>query len=99
MSYEEFYKKFIESLSTNNPPTGLSSELLALWHDHQNNCEEAHKVAQENEGTICDLVHAYLHRKEGDNVNARYWYRQAGRKFARVSLQDEWQALVKEFCL
>ena len=25
-------------------------------------------------------VHAYLHRKEGDQMNAAYWYDRAGKK-------------------
>jgi hypothetical protein len=27
-------------------------------------------------------VHAYLHRKEGDQDNAAYWFRRAGQPFA-----------------
>jgi hypothetical protein len=38
-------------------------------------------------------VHAYLHRKEGDESNAGYWYRRAGRPQARGSLEDEWTAI------
>ena len=40
-------------------------------------------------------VHAYLHRKEGDEPNAGYWYRRAGREFHRATLEEEWQALVE----
>ncbi len=40
-------------------------------------------------------VHAYLHRKEGSEWNADYWYKRAGRKFHRTSLEDEWSALVE----
>jgi hypothetical protein len=38
-------------------------------------------------------VHAYLHRKEGDEGNAGYWYRRARRPFARESLETEWAAI------
>ena len=31
-------------------------------------------------------VHAYLHRKEGDRANARYWYRRARKPEAIDSL-------------
>jgi hypothetical protein len=40
-------------------------------------------------------VHAYLHRKEGEQRNADYWYRLAGRSYYRVDLSDEWAALVQ----
>jgi len=39
-------------------------------------------------------VHAYLHRKEGDESNAAYWYRRAGEQYRRVKLEEEWRALV-----
>ena len=29
-------------------------------------------------------VHAYLHRVEGDDGNARYWYTQARRAVAKI---------------
>jgi len=39
-------------------------------------------------------VHAYLHRKEGDEGNARYWYRRANVTPAAGSLDVEWRAIV-----
>jgi hypothetical protein len=39
-------------------------------------------------------VHAYLHRKEGEEWNADYWYRRAGH-YRRADLNEEWQALVE----
>ena len=41
-------------------------------------------------------MHAYLHRKEGDLDNARYWYQRAGRAVPTSSLATEWKALVEE---
>ncbi len=38
-------------------------------------------------------VHAYLHRKEGDEANAGYWYRRARRPHARVTLDEEWREI------
>jgi hypothetical protein len=40
-------------------------------------------------------VHAYLHRKEGAEENADYWYRRSGRGFHRPEFADEWTALVE----
>ena len=45
--------------------------------------------------TAC-WVHGYLHRKEGDFGNADYWYRRAGKARPSVSLNKEWEAIVKE---
>jgi hypothetical protein len=36
-----------------------------------------------------------LHRKEGVEWNAEYWYKRAGRKFKRATLDAEWEALVE----
>jgi hypothetical protein len=38
-------------------------------------------------------VHAYLHRKEGDDGNAGYWYRRGGKPPASGSLDAEWNAI------
>jgi hypothetical protein len=40
-------------------------------------------------------IHAYLHRKEGDEGNAGYWYRRAGKKMPDYSLENEWEEIVK----
>lgn len=40
-------------------------------------------------------VHAYLHRKEGVEWNAEYWYQRAGRRFRRATLEEEWEALAE----
>ena len=42
-------------------------------------------------------VHAYLHRKEGDQPNAEYWYRRARVAPSVLTLDAEWEALVKGF--
>jgi impB/mucB/samB family len=43
---------------------------------------EALESAQHDEGVAGSCVHAYLHRKEGDQSNAAYWYSRAGKPFA-----------------
>jgi hypothetical protein len=40
-------------------------------------------------------VHAYLHRKEGDLGNARYWYHRANQPIANDSLEAEWARIVE----
>jgi predicted transcriptional regulator len=39
-------------------------------------------------------VHAYLHRKEGDQDNAAYWYSRAGKPVCREPLDAEWLSIV-----
>ena len=42
-------------------------------------------------------VHAYLHRVEGDEGNAEYWYNRAVQPVCTTSLDAEWKALYAEF--
>ena len=56
---------------------------------------ERTKSAQQDEGAEGSWVNAYLHRKEGDQGNAAYWYRRAGKPVCREPLDAEWLSIVK----
>ena len=85
---------FTASLHQNQPPGGCSVYLQAMWHDAKGDWDQAHALVQDLTGKNAAWVHAYLHRKEGDNWNANYWYTKAGRNMPDVSLQEEWAAIV-----
>jgi hypothetical protein len=87
--------EFRQSLGATSPPP-LPPLLRALWHDAKGDWDEAHRIAQDVSGADGAWVHAYLHRKEGDPSNARYWYQQAGKQEATDTLQEEWARLVAE---
>jgi len=90
--------EFTASLTQPKPPAGLHPILEALWHDAKGDWQTAHSIAQSKEGSAqYDRLHAYLHRKEGDDSNARYWYRRAGAQVFDGTLQQEWEELVKKF--
>jgi len=92
------FDKFQASLEQDEPPAGLSPYLTALWRDHRGDWKSAHEIVQEIEDRNAAWVHAYLHRKEGDEDNARYWYRQAGKSFpSNQSLDEEWKGLTESF--
>lgn len=76
-------------------PGSVTSPLRALWHDARGDWHTAHQIAQACDTTDGAWVHAYLHRKEGDLGNARYWYRRANRQEASGSLEAEWDELVE----
>lgn len=82
---------FKASLSNDTPPTDLSPALGALWLDAKGEWEASHERTQDDDTQDAAWVHAYLHRKEGDESNARYWYNRAGRDFPEVSLKEEWE--------
>jgi hypothetical protein len=77
------------------PPAGLSAPLRALWLDGTGDWAGAHGTVDDLETKAAARVHAYIHRKEGDLDNARYWYRRAGAAPFSGSLDDEWTELVR----
>jgi len=89
------FKDFKTSLAAASPPKDLSAPLEALWWDAKADWARAHSLVDELETRDGMAVHAYLHRKEGSDTNANYWYDRAGRGFHRPTLEAEWEALVE----
>jgi hypothetical protein len=87
---------FRASLAETEPAVGLALPLQALWWDAKDDWSRAHTCAQQDEGATGTLVHAYLHRKEGDLSNAGYWYRRAGRPMFQGPPDAEWTVLAQE---
>jgi len=84
-----------QSIDENKIPNDLSVYLKALWHDAKGDWDRAHTIIQDVPDKNASWIHAYLHRKEGDIGNADYWYSKAGRKRPVVSLDEEWEEIVK----
>jgi hypothetical protein len=85
---------FRKSLTATEPPAGLTFALAGLWWDARGDWTRAHESAQQDEGTEGSWVHAYLHRKEGDQGNAAYWYNRAGKPVCGEPLHIEWLGIV-----
>ena len=90
------FEGFVDSVAAGPPPAGVSPALLALWDDARGDWDRAHELAQSAGGREGDWVHAYLHRKEGDEMNAGYWYARAGKPVATGDLAAEWAAIARE---
>ena len=86
---------FRVSIGQEIPPEALSAPLRALWWDAKGDWTQAHSLVDELETPDGMAVHAYLHRKEGEQWNADYWYQLAGRTYYRDELPEEWTALVE----
>ncbi len=96
----DFFMTLIElktSLQLSEPPKGINTYLIALWHDEKGNWEEAHNIIQDIDNSNGAWIHAYLHRKEGDKGNAQYWYNRAGKNFPKVNLEEEWEEISSHF--
>lgn len=88
-------EEFRATLNAAEPPREYATPLAALWWDAKGDWARAHGMVDELSTSDAMAVHAYLHRKEGVEWNAEYWYARAGRKFHRPSLDAEWEALVE----
>ncbi len=93
MSIEEFH----DSLSREQPPLELSPVLASLWFDAKGNWKKSHEIIAELESKDAALIHAYLHRKEGDLSNAEYWYRRAKTHMPDTDFETEREILVNKF--
>ena len=87
---------FTATIADDAPPVGLSPAVQALWWNAKGDWQQAHQCAQSQKDEHGAWVHAYLHRVEGDESNAGYWYRRAGRDHSAAALNDEWREIVAE---
>ena len=89
------FEQFKATLGNAAPPADLPAPLAALWYAGKGNWEKAHDIAQDIPTPDGSWVHAWLHRQEGDQGNAHYWYVRAGRSMPAMSLEEEWVEIVK----
>jgi hypothetical protein len=91
------FSLFKLSIDQKAPPEDVNIVLKALWYDAKGDWKAAHNIVQMQEGIFAyDRIHAYLHRKEGDLFNAKWWYSRLKLQFPLISLAQEWEILVKE---
>ena len=91
------FAEFKLSLNQRVCPKELTIYAKALWLEGKGEWEQSHELIQDLPDLDAARIHAYLHRKEGDQWNANYWYSRAQAKPCQLSLQEEWDELVKEF--
>ena len=86
----------LETLRKTPDPNMLqSAHLQALWHDLNGDWDSAHSIVQKMSDTNAMWIHAYLHRKEPDIWNAKYWYRNAGKPYPReIDFDQEAQTIL-----
>ena len=87
----------LETLRNTQDVDSLESELLkALWHDLHGDWDTAHSIVQHMNDTHVMWIHAYLHRKEPDIWNAKYWYRKVGKPYPGEIAFDQEAATILE---
>lgn len=88
------YTLFLRSLNQNEPNLDWPEALRAMWYNASENWEASHNIAQDLHTDIGSWIHAYLHRKEGDDWNAGYWHQKIGKSLPKKSLALEAEELV-----
>ena len=95
MEYDDFIKLTKES----EPSEKLSGIHLAIWYAIKDNWDMAHNIVQDINSETASWIHAYLHRVEGDIVNANYWYNLAKKNSSSKSLESELNDIIKSVFL
>jgi hypothetical protein len=90
---------FKASLGNGKPPKELPLVLTALWHQAKGDWDTAHEFAQSDKSPAGSWIHAHLHRVEGDDGNAAYWYGLAGKPVCKSTLEEEWDEIVSALLL
>lgn len=94
MEIPKDYAAFLETLNRSAPSGQWPQPLQAMWYDAKEDWHNAHEIAQDITNPYGDWIHAYLHRKEGDVFNARYWYGKATKPFPKFSLEEEQKEII-----
>jgi len=92
------YLDFKSTFENTAPPIDWPEGLRSLWFAANDNWEASHDIAQDMHSELGSWIHGYLHRQEGDDFNAGYWYRRAGKTFPKISLEEELRGIT-EFVL
>ncbi|PWL39215.1 hypothetical protein DKG77_10245 [Flagellimonas aquimarina] len=88
------YKEFRETLVGEKPQDSWPLALQSLWWAAKGDWDASHNIAQDLHTKMGSRIHAYLHRVEGDEWNAGYWYRKAGKPFPHTNFEKELNDLV-----
>ncbi|OIQ40545.1 MAG: hypothetical protein BM563_02340 [Bacteroidetes bacterium MedPE-SWsnd-G1] len=89
------FLEFKETLKLEAPNANWSEALKSLWYEANGDWNASHNIAQDLHTEMGSWIHAYLHRKEGDDWNAGYWYRQANKSFPESTLEEELKAMIE----
>ncbi len=96
MTLEQFSMTLDEFRQLDKCPSYLSTALQALWYAKRGDWATAHLMVQNANDCDSAWVHGYLHRREGDLDNARFWYRRCAKPEFSGDLPQEWEYIASE---
>jgi hypothetical protein len=73
----------------------VTKEVLikALETEKKGDWNKSHEMVQDLQHAYAYWIHAYLHRKEPDLMNASYWYSRAKKPMPETSYDREWKEI------
>lgn len=73
----------------------VSKEILlnALETEKAGDRSKAHEIVQDLHHPFAYWIHAFLHRKEPDLMNASYWYSRAKKSMPDYNYDREWKEI------
>jgi hypothetical protein len=88
----------LDELKQLDDPGSLGSDhLRAIWYDLHGDWDTAHTIVQNLSDLYAAWIHAYLHRKEPDIWNSKYWYRRCGRPYpGDLGFEEEMTLILSE---
>ena len=89
------FEQFKSSLAGASPPADASLPAQALWWQAKGDWHKAHRCCQDAHDEKGAWAHAYLHRVEGDPINAGGWYKRAGKTVPTTPLDQEWEEIAR----
>jgi hypothetical protein len=90
-------QQFDASLTEAHPPGHLGPALSSLWWIANNHWQRAHDLIDGTPGPDAAWLHAHLHRVEGDQMNADYWYQRSGRDRPKDGISQERERMLAYF--
>lgn len=85
---------FEQSLEKKAPDSNWPLALQSLWYAAKDDWEASHDIAQDLDTDLGSWIHAHLHRVEGDEFNAGYWYSRARKPYCSLSFKEEIKEIV-----
>lgn len=67
--------------------------LAALQAEKKGDWNKAHEIVQDLNHPFAYWIHACLHRKEPDIINASYWYNRAKKPMPETAFEKEWKEI------
>ena len=71
--------------------------LQSLYLIKQNEWEKSHNIAQDIYTNFGSIVHGLLHRIEGDDWNAKYWFSQGSYSGFHSTIDQEWDNIADKY--